>query len=182
MGASTWNYFVPYDSSVERALQRLRQDVFQAGKYGDGIPASEQMRATFEQMIAVSPDPAAARARMEAAIRQIDALRSQLPQMPKPASMEELLEQRAESGTHSIIDIQRVAPQPEFGAVSPMPPDELTRLFGTEKPSHQAIEEMLSDERLIDHPLVAERWQGVYFTVYADGQPAELFFVGTSGD
>ena len=152
MGATTWNYFVPYDSSAERALQRLRAEVFQNGKYGNGIPSSDQMRATLEQLAALSPDPAAARARMEEAIKRIDALRSQLPEMPKPNSIEELLEQRAESGTHSIIDIQRTAPSADFGAVCPMPAEELTRLFGTEKPSRETVESMLGDERLVEHP------------------------------
>jgi hypothetical protein len=35
---------------------------------------------------------------------------------------------------------------------------------------------------LFEDPLVVERWQGVYFTVYRHGKPDEVFFIGTSGD
>ncbi|HVU31936.1 MAG TPA: hypothetical protein VHE61_00780 [Opitutaceae bacterium] len=182
MGASTWNYFVPYDGAPERALRQLREDVFRNEKYGDGIPSAGSMRTTLEELIAERPDAAEARDRLEAMIKKIEALRAQMPEMPKPSTIEELLEQRAENGTHSILDIQGISPTPDFGAVSPLPREDLVALFGSDQPTHEAVEAMLGDERLMEHPLIAERWQGVYFTVYRDDQPAELCFIGTSGD
>ena len=44
------------------------------------------------------------------------------------------------------------------------------------------IEEKAGDYNLVEHPLVAERWQGIYFSIYRNGRPDELFFMGTSGD
>jgi hypothetical protein len=100
----------------------------------------------------------------------------------KPQTIDDLLEGQGESGTHSILDIQGVSPEPEFGAVCPMPVERLQELFGTDKPTRKMVEEKLGDEELIEDPLVSERWQGVYFTVYRDGRPNELYFIGTSGD
>ncbi|HVU15279.1 MAG TPA: hypothetical protein VHD32_00025 [Candidatus Didemnitutus sp.] len=181
MGASTWSYLVPYAESPDQALQRLREDVFRQRKYGDGIPSADEMRAQFEKLFGGGQDPAM-RAQLEASIVKIEELRSQIPRMPEPRSIEELLMQRAESGTHSILDIQGISPVPEFGAVSPMPGDDLVRIFGTSEPTREMVEALLGDERLMEHPLVSKRWQGVFFAVYGGGRPVEFCFVGTSGD
>ena len=47
MGAEPWNYFVPYESSVEAALEKLRQRVFASGAFR----GSELKPATPEQAI-----------------------------------------------------------------------------------------------------------------------------------
>jgi hypothetical protein len=181
MGATTWNYFTPYDK-VDAALQRLLQDVFKEGKYGSGILAPDDMRAMFEQVLALSPNPALARQQMEEAMARIEQLRDAIPPQPRAETIDELLEQRAESGTHSILDIQRISPTPDFGAVSPLPVEEIQALFGTDKPTRKMVEDKLGDYDLVEHPLVSERWHGIYFTIYRDCRPDELFFMGTSGD
>jgi len=33
MGASNWAYFVPYQVDINKALQDLREDVFNSGNY-----------------------------------------------------------------------------------------------------------------------------------------------------
>ena len=182
MGASNWSYFVPYDASADRALQNLRAQVFREGKYGDGIPSEDQIRGMFEEMRTRNPSSALSQDRLEEMIQSMKAARSQIPPMPEPDSIEELLEQRAESGTHSILDIQSISDNPEFGSVSRFPAKELVRLFGSDKPTHEAVDRLRYDELLLEHPLISERWQGVYFSVYVGDVPTELFFIGTSGD
>jgi hypothetical protein len=182
MGATTWSYFTPYDNNVDAALQRLRQEVFKDGKYGNGIPATDDMRAMFEQVIAQNPKPALARQQMEEAMARIEQLRDSIPPQPRAETIDELLEQRAESGTHSILDIQRISTTPDFGAVSPLPGEVMEELFGTDKPTRKKVEEKLGEHDLVEHSLVSERWQGIYFTIYRDDKPDELFFMGTSGD
>ena len=100
----------------------------------------------------------------------------------KPRTIKALLKEQGESGTHSILDIERVAAHPQPGAVSPMPSRRLKEIFGTDKPTHEMVEAKRSGCELNEDPLVAERWQGVYFTVYRRDKPDELFFIGTSGD
>lgn len=180
MGATTWNYFVRYEADTEAALQSLRRKVFEDGGYESGRVTPDQVRAAYEQLIAQSSNPAVARQQIEQVMEQLRPLMP--PEPPKAKTIEELLEQRAENGTHSILDIQHISHVPEFGAVSPMPSEELVKLFGTDKPTRQMVEDKMGDYDLVEHPLVSERWQGVYFVVYRDGKSDELYFMGTSGD
>ena len=180
MGATTWNYFVRYEANTEAALQCLREKVFRDGEYESGRVTPDQVRAAYEQLIAQSSNPAVARQQIEQVMEQLRPLMP--PEPPKAKTIEELLEQRAESGTHSILDIQRVSQEPDFAAVSPLPPEELVKLFGADKPTRKTVEDKLGDYDLVEHPMVSERWQGIYFVVYRDGKPDELYFMGTSGD
>jgi hypothetical protein len=100
-----------------------------------------------------------------------------------PGTIEELLEQESESGTNSILDITHVSAEPEFAAVSPMPPEMLRQIFGSEQPTHEMVEAKRGLPELSDdNPLAYEGWQGAYFTVYRNGTPDEIYFVGSSGD
>jgi hypothetical protein len=95
----------------------------------------------------------------------------------QPKSIEALLEQCAEEGTHSILDIDRISEAPDFGAAAPMPGSMVTELYGTSKPSRADIETR--------HGAATEemaRWQAYYTLVYKDGQPVEIYFEGVSGD
>lgn len=98
---------------------------------------------------------------------------------PPPSTIDELLEQCAEAGTHSILDIDGVSPAPELGAATPLSETQLQTLFGTTQPTKAMIQSAKEDGRL--HAL-CNRWQAVFLTVYEDGQPAEYVFAGVSGD
>lgn len=183
MGATTWHYFTRYQADIGAALQSLRQQVFREDDYGSGIPEPNDMRAVLEELVAQSPNAGLARQQMEEAVARLEQLRRMMPSEPtKAATIEELLEQRAENGTHSILDVLQVSNVPTFGAVSRMPSEELVKLFGTDKPTRRMVEGKLGDYDLVEHPLVSERWQGIYFIVYRDAEPDELYFMGTSGD
>jgi len=100
----------------------------------------------------------------------------------KPETIEELLAEQGESGTHSILDIERISTGPEFGVCALMPAERLREIFGTDKPTRKMVENKLGNHELVEDPLVSQRWHGVYFIVYREGKPDELFFMGTSGD
>jgi len=97
--------------------------------------------------------------------------------MTRPQSIAELLERAGESGTHSILDIERVGARPGFGVATALSAQALRRAFGTDAPTHDQVE---------DHWLeVAEqlhRWHARYLVVHRDGKPDEYAFVGSSGD
>jgi hypothetical protein len=73
--------------------------------------------------------------------------------------------------------MERVAEEADFNAVAPMARETLLELFGTERPTHEMIDE--SDELF---ELMDERGQGVYVVVYEGEQPSEIFFAGYSFD
>jgi hypothetical protein len=102
------------------------------------------------------------------------------PSSPTPGaqhdSMEEAMEDADADGTRSILDIMRVGDEPDFCTAVPLADDVLQELYGTTRPTRAAVEanmDFLED---------IERGQAVYCTLYRNGQPDELLFVGYSFD
>jgi hypothetical protein len=199
MGATRWQYFVPYQTDVSAALQQLREDVFARGEYFSGVTVSkEQLDAAlkgvgsdwesnlefFTSQAADPKLPQTTRGKFAALASQLQQLResgeSTPNPAPKPRTIEELLESRAENGTHSILDIARVAPTPELGTITPLPKSRLVELFGSQKPTRSDIGQKMSSGEL--EACICERWQGIYILVYQKDQPTEIFFAGCSGD
>lgn len=197
MGSTTWDYFVPYDADAEAALRRLRKCVFREGKYERVVPSQEDlevMRGGSRKLgLDTSPQERERIQQQDALIHLAARVQNILGKwgdkpepLPdyskKPRTIKALRKEQGESGTHSILDIERVAARPQPGAVCRMPARRLKEIFGTEKPTHEMVVAKLQTPELMEDPLVVERWQGVYFTVYRQGKPDEICFVGTSGD
>ncbi|MDB6021442.1 MAG: hypothetical protein JWQ04_1299 [Pedosphaera sp.] len=164
MGASGWNYFTPYQEDVEQALQSLRNEVFENRAYGE----ERRKPSDFDLL---PPERKWA----------FEGVHDTEPEIEDDgfSSIEELLEEAAEDGTHSILDIQRTATGPDFAVAWPAPEEALKNVFGSSKPTHEQIAE--KDFELIE-ALDLERWQAVFLTVYKDGKPSEIYFEGVSGD
>ena len=94
----------------------------------------------------------------------------------QPATIAEVLQNMDADGTGSILDIQRVADQPDYFTVAPLPKQTLLDLFDTEQPTREMIERNTAFYEDI------ERGQGVYIIAYQDGKPSEIFFGGYSFD
>jgi hypothetical protein len=98
------------------------------------------------------------------------------PYVP-PATVDEARRRGMEDGTHSIMDMLRVGDSDAFGVVRVLPPDRRRELFGTARPSRAEVEPHLST--LLKS---LRRWRGICVPLYEEGRPAELLFVGASGD
>lgn len=168
MGASGWEYRVPYQGSVEATFIAVQEQVLASGDYiwpwdGDG------------RALAV---PAAA-----------------LPEggARRPSSLAELTEVKENSddfwdeGTHTILDVERVDTAiDEFGTIRPLESAELDELFGTQQPSAADFDRVHADPGpdgvgLLD-VMLGERWSGRSLVLYRDSAPAEVYFWGFSGD
>jgi hypothetical protein len=147
MGAEPYFYFVPYQADVDAALQALRQREFQAGRYNPVLPFLEFPIGPQ------SPSPGAQHTSIEEACEDADA-----------------------DGTRSILDLDRISEEPDFGAVTPLDEGALQELYGTTRPTREMIEQNMDFFEDI------ERGQGIYIVVYQDGAPAEIFFAGYSYD
>ena len=147
MGGHPWFYLVDYERDIDSALQKLRQREFQAGRYNPVVQFPE---------FPVGPQTPAPGA--------------------KHNSIEDALEDSEEDGTRSILDMERVSDEPDFGAVSPFPDEDLLEMFETTKPTREMVE---SSTWLFEF---LERGQGVYIVTYADDQPSGIFFAGYSFD
>jgi hypothetical protein len=132
MGAEPYQYFVPYQTNVQSALDQLRAEVFASGDF-NGAELG-------------------------------------------PATPEEALEMTDADGTASILDILRVADEPDFFCAAPFSPEELRQYFGTDKPTRSDV------QRSDDYWEELNRGQARYVVLYENKQPAELYFAGYSFD
>lgn len=154
------------DSSEVRAEVDRSQQIARAIETGDSDGLARGDRSMVERVRA-----------MKEFAEQLGAASMPTSSGKRPQSIDELLEMAAECGTHSILDIERVAPRIGFAVAAPMPPALLRRTLGTVEPSHDQVESQWAD--------IAEglgRWQAYYVEIYQDGRPHEYAFIGCSGD
>jgi hypothetical protein len=104
-----------------------------------------------------------------------------------PATIRQACQEAGASGTASVLDMTAVADSPlvvgaevpEFCAVSPLTPEQLRELYGTERPTRRQAER---GAELYDW---LDRGFGVYVVVYdpTDREtPTEIYFAGYSFD
>jgi hypothetical protein len=203
MGATGWDYFVPYEANISTALQRLREAVFARGDYESDEGLTEEMRRSmvesgprlferiqpvlnrFRETAETKEEPVRSRY-----IQMVEKIKHQLlhpetvlpksKQKRKPKTIAVLLKRQADGGTHSILDILRISSLPEPYTISPFPREKLTEFFESETPSHSKIQEVYESGSLED--FVGESWQGIYIIAFLDDSPCEIFFAGSSGD
>jgi hypothetical protein len=116
---------------------------------------------------------------------------------PRPGSLEVLWtgDGRWDSGTHSILDTDRVVASTNppdwrdgaaYGAIRPVTQDAAVRIFGTSRPSRAQFEAAAKEYASPrQDELVAEvtmRWAGLYVLLYEGGRVTEVGFWGISGD
>jgi hypothetical protein len=94
-------------------------------------------------------------------------------------SIEHALRLARESGTHSILDIERTSQARDFGLATPLSREELQALFGTDKPTAEAARARQKEGALAG---LRERWEAAYFTVFEEDKPSGMVFCGHSGD
>ena len=122
MGASGWDYYVPYQPDLRAALKELRQRVLDSGDYWWAVPHE------FGKSAADFPN----RPRTEAELWAADDVR--------------------ESGTHSILDMFEVVDdgeEPGTGTVQPVTEAEAAERLGATKLTRAHVEALqpLAGER-----------------------------------
>jgi hypothetical protein len=110
MGAHPYYYFVKYQTDVDAALQQLREQEFQAGRYNPVQPFPD---------FPVRPESPAPGAEHE--------------------SINEAREAAAEDGTRSILDIGAISDEPNFCVAVPLSDEELESYFNTVEPTKEMI-------------------------------------------
>jgi hypothetical protein len=173
MGANPYFYFTKYQSDINIALQALRQQEFEAGRYDPAMNMHDSQMWMFEFEFppnAKSISPGA-----------------------KHSSIEEAIKDAEDCGTCSILDIERISDSPELSAACSLSPEVLKRLFGTIKPTRELVEKVILEEEPMafwedgydmfdDFWNVIWRGQGRYIILYDGVIPSEIFFAGYSWD
>jgi hypothetical protein len=122
MGASGWEYYVPYRSDLQAALDELRRRVLDDGDYWWAVPYEFGKSAR------------------------------EYPNRPRTEDELWADEAVQESGTHSILDVSHVVTAgdaPDFGTVQPVTEAEAVERLGVAKltRSHVAALQSLAAER-----------------------------------
>ena len=111
MGASGWEYVVPYQQDLGAALDALHRQVFASGDF---------IKPSYHGAVFDLPEPSS-----------VDDLFEQ----------ERYWEFMGTSGTHSIIDVVNVVPVDftgeEFGTIRPLSDAECVELFGVAQPGRR---------------------------------------------
>lgn len=173
MGSHPYFYFVKHQPDVNIALQTLRQQEFEAGRYDPAVNLHDPEMWMF--LFDFPPDaqsiaPGARHASIEAAFEDAEA-----------------------SGTGSILDIHKISDSPEFLASWALSADETLALFGTDKPTRQMVEDIMAEEELehwqeTGYDIYEKFWDTIgrgesrYICLYDNDQPSEIFFIGYSVD
>lgn len=167
MGSHPYFYFTKYQPDLNSALQSLREEEFEAGRYS---PAMSMINFAFPPT-AQSIAPGAKHSSIDAAIKDADA-----------------------SGTGSILDIQTISDTPDFLSSWALSADEIQALFDTDKPTRQMVEETIVQEGELDHweetgySIDDDFWEVIgrgesrYIILYESENPSEIFFIGYSVD
>jgi len=171
MGASHWEYRVPYRPDVAAALDALRWQAYRDGDYYQVEPDStlEMSEDDYRATLPGNGDD------NDIGTFLLDEWRK-AKKRPAVDSPDTLLANQPESGTHSIIDMMNgVSEAAAFGTVSPLTEAELLDCFGTLKPSGDQVAEGAS---------LGGRhgWEGAYVISYEGETPMEIHFFGYSGD
>lgn len=177
MGASGWHYVVPYDDDPEKALQKLRSEVFTSGEYG----VSRQIDMFWSILSQTRGGNKFLFLAFYLAAKSFFAIDKTVRWIARggrgPRSIDEAVEIAAEAGTHSILDIQSCGQTPDFGLAVPLSPARMRRQFGTDQPTVDDLQRVLDVAG--DN---VESWQCVCFPLYDNGTPVKWVFVGASGD
>jgi hypothetical protein len=184
MGATGWSYFVSYQQDVNKALQELKDEVFNQGQYEDPFNFDQsEVESQLNYLASVYESlPDEIRKHTDQFLELARAAAKQQRPKQAPKSIKQLLEQCGTEGTHSILDIEKVSSTPVFGALSPLPRNKLLDIFGTEQPTRDMVEKWSARVDPLDAKPWYERWEGIYLLVYEGDEPVEIYFEGCSGD
>jgi hypothetical protein len=194
MGATGWQYIVPYQTDMRKVLDDLRREVFARGDYQkpsmelgllDDLGFFETDEVVREEMISeYTLEP------LREPLQRLgpEGLREWLEALedaPSVITMEELdvFLCLTMSGTGSILDIRDLSQEPAVGKLFPLAKDRLLRSLGTDMPTRGMVETTWTrlDESM-EEPAPYGRDGGIYFTLYRDGRPDEVYIEGSSGD
>lgn len=158
MGASEWTIRVPFRGTLDHSLADAQRATLKSGEY-------------------VWPWDDGADG-------------SALP-VPRPTSWEALAQAKLdeefwEEGTHSILDMNKVASQDdidEFAAITPLSHDEQLEVFATVRPTVSDLERInAAGSEAVLAEYLGPKWSGRCVVLYAEDDPAEVLFWGWSGD
>jgi len=186
MGASGWEYYVPYEADISVAFQRLCESVYlEVAKWfptrTEQIARLENDLQRLDTLYPQSRYDAHQAELRESHESEIVLALKRLRSLPEPKTAQERIHELrlicGTDGTGTILDMRGVSGKPDYFEVAPLTNEALVEFFGTAQPTREIVE---ANKRAI---FDCQRSQmGSYVILYANGQPSEIYLVGFSGD
>lgn len=152
MGASGWEYVVPYQQDIGDALDLLRREVFAAGDFVK--PSS----------VSGLPDPAS------------------VEDLTEQEEYWEFMGESGTHSILDVLGvIPASSAGQDYGTIRPLSDAEYGELFRTAQPGRADYERLAGTERLHDY-VTGGRWTGRAAVLWENGAPAQIVFWGYSGD
>ncbi|MBP0004079.1 MAG: hypothetical protein J7642_10245 [Cyanobacteria bacterium SBC] len=176
MGSHPYFYFTKYQPDINLALQQLRQQEFEAGRYDPAMNMHDPAWYMFMFKFPPTEDSVAPGA--------------------KHPSIEAACDDSTEDGTGSILDIEKISDSIRQSASYGLSSDEVIEVFNTDKPTRETIEALI-DEKDVgswseEMREVWEQWYVLlesigrgecrHIILYDRDEPSDIFFVGYSWD
>lgn len=180
MAASGWSYFVPYQPDVQQAFKELCEQVFREGKYESLTLEQFKYEQDYRKQALEDEYSLDDTEYYEEAIN--NPFFTQDASKP-PQSIEELLIRNEPDGTHTILDMYHggISEEPGFGKLTLLKDKMLLQIFGTTKPNRDMV--LIEDRKGgASRIFYFNRWEGIYFYIYENETPTEIYFAGISGD
>ena len=152
MGASGWEYVVPYEADLQAALDGLRRQIFAAGEYISPVTWGLSVPESLDALC--------------------DTERDYYSQF--------LGENGTHSIIDVAKVVPYDAGKQEFGTICAFTNEEYEDLFDTDQPTYADYERV--HEGPVWDEYVAGRWTGRAIVLWEDGTPSEIVFWGYSGD
>lgn len=195
MGSHPYWYYIDYQTDINTTLQTLRQREFGAGRYSPVIP----MFLLHFPITDSSPAPGARHSSIEEAMEAsgdsgtgsiLDIFKvSTIPfeEAMRENGIEEIeIFYTDENDRVNSLIIRK--PKIEMICTTfPLSFDELIRLLGTNKPTHDLVESVIIRQQQ-NPEAVEEFWNSIdrgtgrHIVIYDGERPAEIFFIGYSVD
>ena len=187
MGGEPWGGFVPYQPDITKALHALQDEVFQRGEYDKPyadisfLDDFDFFSITDEEREELMPQYTLTALRQPLRRVGIGGLRQWLKDLNAASEVhtrEELdaLTCLSTDGPRSVFDMNEISADPTGGAAVLLPPSELLRLYGTDRPTRERVEQ---NSGYYDN---IRRGHGIYIIVYEEDSPSEIYFAGYSYD
>lgn len=182
MGAEFWKCSTPYNADLSSALEEAQLSIFESGQYysayksvAEAITDNEDCRRQQQEAEDMPPSL------KESLLEHYDCFIEALKALPDATTQGEKIRQlqflNQETGTRSILDIERISPNREFGSATPLTKQELIQLFDTEEPTSELVGSNLGSIAGL-----CGRYMAVCMSVFRDGAPYEILFCGYSAD
>ncbi|MCP4325809.1 MAG: hypothetical protein GY787_29025 [Alteromonadales bacterium] len=181
MAAQFWHFDTNFNNDIKDSLQSAKISCFKSGEFSSEYKSIEEAIHSTKQAIKNVHDHETIEDIKECLLDEFEPTLELLNSLTPPKMIQEEIDQlliiNRESGTKSILDIQGISEEREYGMTAKLKEPELENIFGTLQPTVDDVSDKLS--AIAEY---CDRYMSVYLIAYENNEPTRVFFAGYSAD